>query len=69
MAEKKKEQQEMVTVPVTDLATIHNQLCMMHPTGDDIIAAANSIMTLRRLIETSPRLEEPDRADAEEASK
>ena len=55
-----------VVVNVDDLGAIHNQLILLHPTGDDIVGVANSIMTLRRLIETSPKHIEPEEKPEEE---
>jgi hypothetical protein len=51
-----------VTVSIDDLTAIHNELCSTFQTGDNMIRVSNCIMTLRRLIETSPK------ADAAEAS-
>lgn len=51
-----------IIVSAEELMAIHDQLLMTHQTGENIISVANSIMTLRRLIETSPK------ADAAEAS-
>ncbi len=49
---KPKEDRAMVTVPLDDLLAIHNQLLMTKPSGEMILATANMIMTLRRLMST-----------------
>lgn len=57
-----------VIVPIEDLVAIHNLLLATNPTGELIIGTGNSIMTLRRLIDTAPRVDDASKpkADAEE---
>lgn len=44
----------------SELEKIHNQLVViLHPVGEEIITASNVILSLRRLIETSPTFEKP----------
>lgn len=59
-----------IIVSAEELMAIHDQLLMTHQTGENIISVANSIMTLRRLIETSPKADaaEASNDDAEEVS-
>ena len=59
-----------IIVSAEELMAIHDQLLMTHQTGENIISVANSIMTLRRLIETSPKADvaEASNDDAEEVN-
>jgi len=50
--------EKQIIVNVKDIAAVHNTLMQMHPSGEDIIGVANSVMTLRRVIETSPEYKE-----------
>lgn len=46
------ELEKKVNVNIEDIANLHNSLCSLHPTGDDIIVVAHCIMELRRIAKT-----------------
>ena len=52
---RQKQEAEKKIVPTEELMAIHNQLFTTSQTGENMITVANCIMTLRRLIETSPK--------------
>ena len=56
-------EEKKVIVNVSDLAALHNQLCVLHPTGDDIIGVANCIVKTRQIVDNSPEYEAPKEKD------
>lgn len=47
-----------ITVNIEDIATLHNNLCALHPTGDDIITVAQCILKLRKMAENANESED-----------
>lgn len=42
-----------ITVNIEDIATLHNNLCSLHPTGEDIMVVAQCILKLRKMAENA----------------
>lgn len=50
-----------ITINIEDIATLHNNLYSLHPTGEDIMVVAQCILKLRKMAETTNESE--DKAD------
>jgi hypothetical protein len=61
----KETQRKETIVAVDELAAIHNQLLMTHPTGDDILSIANCIIITRQLMTMPSKREEPKKEPPE----
>lgn len=48
-----------IIVSVNDIVAIHNLATNLHPTGDDILAAANIIASTRRILDNPEVYNEP----------
>lgn len=52
--------EKTITLKIEDIANLHNSLCALHPTGDDIITVAQCILTLRKAVESENSNEQQD---------